>query len=95
MDRENRTDQTGLYRLLGELSADMKHVLRALESNKSATTKLRDEMRMETGALHERLSRVERFNTKVLTYATVAVTVGVPVSVSVIKWVVPALIALI
>jgi len=88
-------DQTGLYRLLGELSADMKHVLRALESNKSATTKLRDEMRTENSALHERLSRVEKFNTKVLTYATMAVTIGVPVVVSVIKWVVPALLALI
>lgn len=95
MDRGNGQDQTGLYRLLGELSADMKHVLRSLESTRSATTKLRDEMRTENNALNDRLSRVEKFNTKVLTYATVVVTIGVPVVVSVIKWGVPALLALV
>lgn len=73
----------------------MKHVLRSLESNKSETTKLRNEMRNEHSALSERLTKVERFNTKVLTYATVAVTVGVPVMAAIIKWVVPAVLNLI
>lgn len=73
MDRKDLTDQSGLYRLLGELSADMKHVLRSLEANRNDTAKLRDEMREENEELKERLTKVEKFNVKVLAYASVAI----------------------
>lgn len=90
MDRKDLTDQSGLYRLLGELSADMKHVLRSLEANRSDTAKLRDEMREENEELKERLTKVEKFNVKVLAYASVAI----PILLAVMKWAVPALLAL-
>lgn len=90
MDRNNLTDQSGLYKMLGELSADMKHVLRSLEANRSDTAKLRDEMREENEELKDRLTRVEKFNVKVLAYASVAI----PVLLAVMKWAVPALLAL-
>ncbi|WFG40892.1 hypothetical protein ParaMal1_00008 [Paracoccus phage ParMal1] len=90
MDRKDLTDQSGLYRLLGELSADMKHVLRSLEANRNDTAKLRDEMREENEELKERLTKVEKFNVKVLAYASVAI----PILLAVMKWAVPALLAL-
>lgn len=90
MDRNNLNDQSGLYKMLGELSADMKHVLRSLEANRSDTAKLRDEMREENEELKDRLTRVEKFNVRVLAYASVAI----PVLLAVMKWAVPALLAL-
>ena len=61
-----------LYRLLGELSADVKHILSALERNQKETEKLRKEFREETDEIQDRLSKVERFNVRVLTYASIA-----------------------
>ena len=79
-----------LHRLLGELGADMKHVLRALEKNSSNTVKLRNEMREENEELKKRLTKVEKFNVKVLTYASVAI----PVVLAAIKFGVPAFLTL-
>ena len=79
-----------LHRLLGELGADMKHVLRALEQNRSETVKLRNEMREENEELNKRLTKVEKFNVKVLAYASVAI----PVVLAAIKFGVPAFLTL-
>lgn len=88
------SENSELYRLLGELGADMKHVIRALETNRTETRTLRTELLEETDSLNQRLSKVETFNTRVLAYATVVVAVGVPAATALIKWGVPALIEL-
>lgn len=79
-----------IYRILGELSADMKHVLRALQDSRDDTAKLRDEVREENADLKARLTKVEKFNVKVLAYASLAL----PVLIAGLNWAVPALIAL-
>lgn len=89
-------DIKGLFQLLGSLSADMKHVLRSLETNRVDTARLREEVYLEVTNLREdmhlandnitsRLSKVERFNTRVLAYASVAL----PVLLAVVQWGVP------
>ncbi|WFG40845.1 hypothetical protein ParaKuw1_00012 [Paracoccus phage ParKuw1] len=91
MDRENLTnDQAAVFALLGELRADVKHILAGLESNRRETARLRDEMQDETEKLNQRLTKVERFNTKVIAYASIAL----PVAITVLQWGVPALLAL-
>lgn len=89
-----KTDENGLYRLLGELSADMKHVLRALEQNRTATSNLRGEFRDEIFKINARLAKVETFNTRMLAYITVGVTIGLPLVLAIIKWGVPAILNL-
>jgi len=83
-------NHSGLFKMLGELSADMKHVLRSLESNKRETVHLREEMRLEHDKLKARLSSVEKFNVRVLTVAALAT----PVLLAVVKWGVPAVLTL-
>ena len=64
-----------LYRLLGELSADVKHILSALERNQRETEKLREEFREETDEVKDRLNKVEKFNVRVLTYASISLPI--------------------
>lgn len=66
---------TALYRLLGELSADVKHILSALERNQRETEKLREEFREETDEVKDRLTKVEKFNVRVLTYASISLPI--------------------
>lgn len=66
---------TALYRLLGELSADVKHILSALERNQRETDKLREEFREETDEVKDRLTKVEKFNVRVLTYASISLPI--------------------
>lgn len=92
MDRENLTsDQASVFALLGELRADVKHILAGLESNKRAMKELREDMEQDTRQLNERLTKVERFNTRVISYASVLL----PVLMIVLQWGIPALLALI
>ena len=75
MDRNNLNDQRAVFTLLGELSADVKHILSALERNQRETEKLRNEFRQETDEVKDRLTKVEKFNVRVLTYASIALPV--------------------
>ena len=72
MDRNDLNDQRAVFTLLGELSADVKHILSALDRNQRETEKLRKEFREETDEIQDRLTKVERFNVRVLTYASIA-----------------------
>ena len=82
MVHENPTDQRAVFTLLGELSADVKHILSALDRNQKETEKLRTEFREETDEIKARLTTVERFNVRVLTYASIAL----PVLTVVLSW---------
>lgn len=82
MVQENLTDQRAVFTLLGELSADVKHILSALDRNQKETEKLRTEFREETDEIKARLNTVERFNVRVLTYASIAL----PVLTVVLSW---------
>lgn len=75
MDRNDLSDQRAVFTLLGELSADVKHILTALERNQRETEKLRIEFHEETGEMKDRLTKVEKFNVRVLTYASIALPV--------------------
>ena len=75
MDRNDLNDQRAVFTLLGELSADVKHILSALERNQRETEKLRNEFRQETDEVKNRLTKVEKFNVRVLTYASIALPV--------------------
>ena len=75
MDRHDLNDQRAVFTLLGELSADVKHILSALERNQRETEKLREEFREETDEVKDRLTKVEKFNVRVLTYASIALPV--------------------
>lgn len=79
-------DDNSLYKLLGELSADMKHVLRALETNKGETLKLREDLQDRTTRLDQRLNKVESFNMRVMVYAGVFVTLGLPAIIALINY---------
>lgn len=83
-------DQVAVFALLGELRADVKHILAGLERNKEDMKELRSEMEQDTKQLNERLSKVEKFNTKVIAYASVLI----PVLMIVLQWGIPALLAL-
>lgn len=89
MDRNELTDQRAVFTLLGELSADVKHILSALDNNKRETAKLRAELTEETTELKNRLCKVEKFNVRVLTYASIAL----PVFIAVLNWLMPRLLA--
>ena len=84
MFTETPNDQRAVFTLLGELSADVKHILSALERNQRETEKLRIEFRTETDEMNARLTKVEKFNVRVLTYASIALPV-VTLAVSVGK----------
>lgn len=75
MDRHDLNDQRAVFTLLGELSADVKHILTALERSQRETEKLRNEFRQETDEVKNRLTKVEKFNVRVLTYASIALPV--------------------
>ena len=72
MDTRDTTNQRAVFTLLGELSADVKHILSALDRNQRETEKLRIEFREETDDMKDRLAKVEKFNIRVLTYASIA-----------------------
>lgn len=92
MDRENLTnDQAAVFALLGELRADVKHILSGLHRSKEEMKDLRADIEQDTKQLNDRLSKVEKFNTKVIAYASVAL----PVLMIVLQWGIPALLALI
>lgn len=75
MDRNDLNDQRAVFTLLGELSADVKHILSALDRNQRETEKLRTEFREETDDIKDRLTKVEKFNVRVLTYASIALPI--------------------
>ena len=75
MDSDDVNSQRALFTLLGGLSADVKHILSALERNQRETEKLRCEFRQETDEVKDRLTKVEKFNVRVLTYASIALPV--------------------
>ena len=75
MDRNDLSDQRAVFTLLGELSADVKHILTALERSQRETEKLRNEFRQETDEVKNRLTKVEKFNVRVLAYASIALPI--------------------
>jgi uncharacterized protein YoxC len=85
------TQQNRLYEVLGELRADMKHLLTATARQGQAVEDLRSKMEQDTKQLNERLSKVEKFNTRVVAYATLLI----PVLMIVLQWGLPALLTLI
>ena len=91
MDRENLTnDQTAVFALLGELRSDVKHILSGLHQSKEEMKDLRYDIEQDTKQLNDRLSKVEKFNTKVIAYSSVSL----PVLMIALQWGIPALIAL-
>lgn len=68
-------EQRAVFTILGELSADVKHILSALDHSQRETEKLRIEFRDETNELKDRLTKVEKFNVRVLTYASIALPI--------------------
>ena len=68
-------DPRAVFTLLGELSADVKHILSGLDRNQRETEKLRTEFRDETAEIKDRLTKVEKFNARVVTYASIALPV--------------------
>ena len=95
-------NQNNLYTLIGELKADVRSVLRAIESNKEDMNRLREEVRNETirmndvmrdthNNMYSRLSKVERFQAKILAYGTVAITIGT----AIMSWAIPALLKMV
>lgn len=92
MDRENLTnDQAAVFALLGELRADVKHILAGLERSNDDLKELRDEMQADTEQLNDRLTKVEKFNTKIAAYAAVLV----PILLIAVEWLKPLVLALI
>jgi hypothetical protein len=92
MDRENLTnDQAAVFALLGELRADVKHILSGLHQSKEEMKDLQSNIEQDTQQLNDRLSKVEKFNTKVIAYASVAL----PVLMIALQLGIPALLALI
>jgi len=75
MDRNDLNDRRAVFTLMGELSADVKHILSALDRNQRETEKLRTDFRNETDEIKDRLTKVEKFNTRVITYASVALPI--------------------
>lgn len=92
MDREKLSnDQAAVFALLGELRADVKHILAGLERADKDMKDLREEMQEDTNQLNERLTKVEKFNTKIAAYAAIIV----PLLMVAINWLKPVVLALI
>lgn len=76
---ENNADRQSLERgfalMVGEIRSDVKHILTALASNKQELDNVRADLSEENKRLEERLDKVERFNVKVVTYASLAVPI--------------------
>ena len=79
-------DITSLHTLIGELKSDIRHVLRAVESNKEDMNRLREEVRADTAKIRDdirethngifsRLTRVERKQATIFAYGTAVLTV--------------------
>lgn len=91
MDRENLRNDRDVFALLGELRADVKHILAGLERADSDMKELREEMQEDTKQLNDRLTKVEKFNTKIAAYAAVIV----PLFMVAVNWLKPVVLALI
>lgn len=61
-----------VFALLGELRADVKHIIAGLERSKEDMKELRAELTEDNEALNARITKVEKFHTKVTAYAAVA-----------------------
>lgn len=68
----DQTDLRAVFTILGELGSDVKHILSALDRNQRETEKLRAEFRDETDDIQDRLTKLEKFNVRVLTYASIS-----------------------
>lgn len=68
-------EQNELYRMLGQIQSDIRHVLSGQEKN-----------HQQVAALEERLDKVERFNTRVITYGTIAGTLLMAVFSAATNW---------
>ena len=90
VERDMTNDQAAVFTLLGELRADVKHILSGLRQSKEEMKDLRAEIEQDTQQLNDRLSKVEKFNTKVIAYASVLL----PVLMIVLQWGIPAMLAL-
>lgn len=86
-DTPRISDQRAVFTLLGELSADVKHILARLDKNNLDFEQMRQEHREEIRGVNHRLDQVERFNTRVLTAGALAL----PVVLAAVNWGVPAI----
>lgn len=75
MDRNELDDDKSLYRLIGELSANMKHVLDALKNSNSEVQAMRQETKEKYDKLSERIVKIEKFNVRILTAASLALPI--------------------
>ena len=83
-------NESELYKMLGELSANVKNILVQLQRNDSDMRRLQDEHKKEVRDIHARLDKVEKFNIRMLAYASIAV----PVLMVITQWGVPLLLTL-
>lgn len=95
-------DDRYIVEKLGEVSANVKHILDSLKENRQALTAIREEGREERekiredltkqiAAQSERLGKVEKFNVKIITIAGLLV----PLLMVAVNVIVPKLLALI
>ena len=82
----NSNEHNTMFKLLGELSADVKHILSALDTSKKAIEHLENKVQDDHERLAARLTKVERFNTRILAYASMAGVVVIPVINVGIQW---------
>jgi hypothetical protein len=88
MDRDE-LDQRAVFTLLGELRSDVKHILDGLNRSHQDIAEVKEEVKERHRELDIRLTKVERFNTRVLTIFALAA----PVLIAVVNYGVPMLIA--
>lgn len=91
MDRNDLNSSQELHRLLGELSADMKHVLRSLDAGQAETKGLRAAVSADLKKHEARLDALEKFRTQAMVYGSVLLMLIVPA----LNFGIPALLKLI
>lgn len=94
-DRKEVNQNPHMYVVLGELKSDIGHVLNAIKVARGDTAQVREELiglrtefREENTKLNDRLTKVERFNTRFAAYATVALVF----LTAFVNWAVPELV---
>lgn len=74
-DVERQNLERGFALMVGEIRSDVKHILTTLASNKQELDSVKADLSEENRRLEERLDKVERFNVKIVTYASLAVPI--------------------
>lgn len=83
-------ERTAVFTLLGELRADVKHILAGLERSRADMEQMREDFQQDMKDVNDRLAKVERFNARMIAYASVVV----PVALILLQWGLPALLTI-